>query len=361
MLFFTMKLLAIIAEYNPFHQGHQYHLKKAKEETGATHTLIIMGGNFLQRGDVAIEDKFIRAQKALQGGADLVVELPFIYASSWAREFARGGVLICNALPFPVTLSFGSESGDLAYLENLLSQIQNVPRDNRLNYGSLLRQNLSEHPGGANDVLGLEYLRALKQTHSPHLPHTLKRIGQAYHSDDPHCFPSASSLRRRVEEGTLPHPHPLFLEDFRPFIYGALLTKELSSTYGMIEGLENRLQSLLSPERSLREYVERASTKRYRPARIRRLLIHHLLGYTKKDYALLQDVTYIKPLAYTKKGTQILRELKNASVDVLHPLNPPEDLRIRRALELDLLASKVYNFVGKTRAQDYKRDLLIHE
>lgn len=356
--FFIMKILLVIAEYNPFHQGHGYHLKMAKEETGASHTLVLMGGNFLQRGDVAIEDKFLRAKAALEGGADLVAELPFIYASSWAREFAQGGVFIANQIPFPVTLSFGSESGSLDDLEEILEEIQDIKKDNRFNYGDLIRKNLTTLPRGANDVLGLEYLRALRDTKSIHVPHTLKRRGQDHHEDDSHLFPSASSLRRKIKEGESFHPHPLFLEDFRDYIYGALLTKDLYPTYGMIEGLENRLLSHLSPGLSLEEYINLLKTKRYRPARLRRLLIHHLMGYTKADHKYLKDVAYLRPLAYTKKGTQILSMLKDTPLDIIHPLHKLSDPKIKRSLELDLLASKVYNFRGGNPPEDYKRNLL---
>ncbi len=353
-----MKLLIVIAEYNPFHQGHKYHLKIAKEETGASHSLILMGGNFLQRGDVAIEDKFLRARRALEGGADLVAELPFIYASSWAREFARGAIEIANKIPFPVTLSFGSESGSLEALETILKQVQEIKKDNRLNYGDLVRKNLKILPAGANDVLGLEYLRALEDTKSIHQAHTLKRRGQDYHGEEIHPFPSASSLRRSIKKGEIHHDNPIFLEEFKDYIYGALLTKDLFPTYGMIEGLENRLLSHLNPGLSIDEYIDELKTKRYRPARLRRLLIHHLLGYTKADYKYLNGVAYLRALAYTKKGTEILNILKDTPLAIIHPLQAPSDPIIKRSLELDLLASRVYNFKAGNPPEDYKRNLL---
>ncbi|HZK10696.1 MAG TPA: nucleotidyltransferase family protein [Clostridia bacterium] len=358
MLFFIMKLLIIIAEYNPFHQGHKYHLSKAKKETGASHSLVLMGGNFLQRGDVAIEDKFIRAKKALDGGADLVAELPFVYASSWAREFAQGGVAIANKIPLPATLSFGSETGSISQLKNLLAKIDQIEKDKEHSYGDLVRKNLICPPKGANDILGLEYLRALKDTKSIHKAHTVLRLGQAYHDDKQSTFPSASSLRRQIKEGEIPHDNPLFLEDFSDYIYSALLTKDLLPTYGMIEGLENRLLKELGPNISLEEYIDRLSTKRYRPARLRRLLIHHLIGYTKLDHKKLKDVAYLRPLAYTKKGTQILSMVKNTPLKIILPHERQGDPLISRSLELDLLASRVYNFKAGLSPGDFKRNLL---
>lgn len=353
-----MKLLVIIAEYNPFHQGHKYHLEKAMEETGASHSMILMGGNFLQRGQPAIEEKFIRARKALDGGADLVAELPFIYASSWARDFAQGAVAIINKINLPITLSFGSETGDLETLKKLLTKVEELETDSKRSFGDQVRKVLAQDLKGANDVLGLEYLRALKESSSVHQAHTLKRKGQAYHQDDPHSFPSASSIRRSIKEGKVPLDGPVYLEDFRDFIYSAILTRELKSTYGMIEGLDNRLVSKLDPNLSIEDYIKSLISKKYRPARISRLLIHHMLGYSELDRQVLQKTAYLRPLAYTKKGTQILAQLKDSPIEIVHPLKDIQDVRIKRSLELDLKASQVYNFIRKEKGEDYKRNLL---
>lgn len=355
-----MHVLVIIAEYNPFHEGHLYHLKQAKEETGASHVLVLMGGNFLQRGDVAIQDKFKRARRALEGGADLVAELPFIYASSWAREFAQGGVRIFQSLPMEATLSFGSETGDLEELISMLDSIPNHKRAPKESYGSFVRKNLvHSSPKGANDVLGLEYLRAWRKGGSNKHLHTLKRLGQAYHDDREHSFPSATSLRKKIKEGKQSLANPLFLEDFQEMIYGAVLTRDMSSTYGAIEGIQHRLLSLLTPRISIHEYVEACSTKRYRPATIRRLLLHHLLHYTKEDHNKLQGTVYLRPLAYTKKGTEVLRALKQADYPLVSSLQyPPEDEKIRASLVFDIKASKLYQFKAGGDWEEYKRNLL---
>ncbi|NLY72916.1 MAG: nucleotidyltransferase family protein [Tissierellia bacterium] len=354
-----MKVLVVIAEYNPFHQGHKYHLKRALAETSSSHSLILMGGNFLQRGEPAIEEKFIRARKAVAEGADLVAELPFIYASSWARDFARGGVDIINKLDFPVTLSFGSESGDLKILEEMLEEVEDLVADQKISYGKFIRSALKDRPQGANDILALEYLRALKATKSIHSAHTVKRVGQAYHGASPHYFPSATSIRKGIKEGRIKSENPLFLKDFEDYIYSALLTKELNNTYGMIEGLDNRLLKNLEPGRGLDDYIASLTSKKYRPARIRRLLIHHLVGYTKLDHELLKGTSYLRPLAYNKKGTEILNLLKDSSLELVHPLKKSDDPRIERSMELDLNASRIYNLVRGLKGEDYKRKLLV--
>lgn len=353
-----MKLLAIIAEYNPLHGGHIYHLKRAKEETGSSHSLIIMGGNFLQRGDVAIEEKFIRARKALASGADLVTELPFIYASSWAREFAQGAVDILGASGLDMTLSFGSESGNLKDLRNILEEIRNHRPDKKSSYSESLRRSTNFLPRGANDVLALEYLRAL-EAYPGIAAHTLQRRGQAYHSQSPHKYPSASSIRRRVKEGSISFDNPLFFEDLKDYIYSSLMTRDPSETYGAIEGLENRLMAKLDPKLSLEDYVETLATRRYRPARIRRFLVHHLVGYTKLDHTLLKGTTYLRPLAYNEKGTEILARIKTGPLTIIHPLDQIKDPKINRSLELDLLASRIYNFKAGRAGEDFKRNLLV--
>lgn len=354
-----MNLLVVIAEYNPFHQGHKYHLKRALEETSSSHSLILMGGNFLQRGEPAVEEKFTRARKALSEGADLVAELPFIYASSWARDFARGGIDIINKINFPVTLSFGSESGNLKILQVMLEEIARLGSDKKLSYGELIRSSLKDGPKGANDVLALEYIKALRDTNSIHNVHTIKRMGQAYHGSSPHPFPSATSIRKGIQEGRIHFENPVFLQDFEDYIYSALLTKDLKNTYGMIEGLDNRLLKNLRPGQTLEDYIDSLVSRKYRPARIRRLLIHHLIGYTKLDHQLLRGTSYLRPLAYNKKGTEILNLLKDTPLKFVHPLKVSQDPRINRSLELDLRASRIYNLVRGIEGEEYKRNLLV--
>lgn len=354
-----MHILVIIAEYNPFHQGHKYHLSRAMEETGATHSLVLMGGNFLQRGDVAIYDKFTRAKVALQQGADLVAELPFIYASSWAREFAEGGVKIFSSLPLEATLSFGSETGSLELLFAMLNKIPQGNQSTKESYATFLHRQLGEDsPRGANDILALEYLRAWEKEKTKRV-HTIKRMGQEYHDAENHPFPSASSLRRQMKEKRELYPKALFLEDFQEMLYGALLTRNMENTFGAIEGLQNRLLSNLSPNLPLEEFVHKCSTRRYRPAAIRRLLLHHLLNYTKEDHRDLKGTVYLRPLAYTEKGTEILKQLKDHDYPLISNLHsPPPNHNIQRSLALDLIASKLYHYKSGGEWNEYKRNLL---
>ena len=334
-------------------------MKKAMEETGTTHSLILMGGNFLQRGDVAIYDKFLRAKKALDEGADLVAELPFIYASSWAREFAEGGVNLFSSLPMEATLSFGSETGDLNALLSMLETIPERNQSSKESYGSFLQKQMKDKaPQGANDILALEYLRAWKKDGTKKV-HTMKRIGQQYHDENKHSFPSATSLRRRIKEEKERHPRALFLEDFQDMIYGAMLTRDMENTYGAVEGLQHRLLAKLSPQLPLEEFVERCSTRRYRPALIRRLLIHHLLDYKKEDHACLKGTVYLRPLAYTPKGAEILKELKDKEYPLITSLHTPiTNKKIKHSLEFDLRASKLYHFKSGGEWKEYKRNLL---
>ena len=194
-----MKAVGIIAEYNPFHKGHQFHLSRARELTGADYVIVVMSGNYVQRGTPAMFDKYTRAEAALRSGADLVLELPVSVATGSAEYFASGAVKMLADTGIVTDLCFGSECGSLIELQKLADILAEEPED----YQSLLRKYLKEgmsFPAARahamkdyapelasdlldtpNNLLGLEYLKALKRLHSTILPHTIQREGNAYH------------------------------------------------------------------------------------------------------------------------------------------------------------------------------------
>ena len=236
-----MRIVGIIAEYNPFHQGHAYQIKKVRELTQADFILVSMSGNFVQRGAPAMFDKYTRAHAALLSGADLVLELPVSIATGSAEAFARGGVRLLHDTGIVTDLCFGSECGDLSSLERLAAFLAEEPTDYKLHLQDGLKQGLSfpaareqavrfsdpslpaELLGMPNNLLGLEYLKALHLYGSSIRPFTIQREGSGYHDTDVSSgqYSSASSIRAELirsgghfsEEllAQLPHPELIYL------------------------------------------------------------------------------------------------------------------------------------------------------
>ena len=215
-----MNVTAIISEYNPLHKGHLYHIETARKETGADYVIAIMSGNFVQRGTPAILDKYIRAEAALKSGVDLVLELPVMYATASAEYFALGGVSLANTLGCVTHLSFGSEYGQAEKFMTAANLLLNEPEEMKLPLKEALKEGLSypaarahavkvSHPELAelledpNNILGVEYCKALLKSKSNILPHTIKRQGQDYHSEDTSSgFASATGVRKLWSDHT---------------------------------------------------------------------------------------------------------------------------------------------------------------
>lgn len=327
-----MKITGVIAEYNPFHFGHKYQLSKIKENSDAV--VVIMSGPFVQRGDIAITDKWSRAKAALLNGADLVLELPVIYALNSAKEFSFGAVDILNRTNVIDELCFGSECGDINVLKSAANKIENESDETSSKIKGLLKSGLSypaarekafgDHAGDGilsepNNILAVEYIRALIHFNSSITPGTIKREGAGYHDTETEKFASASGIRKKIfnnEEFSLPY------DDFEVFDTSALdlpltavlrsMDKEaLSKINGVTEGLENRIIAAALKESSTENIAAIIKTKRYTLTRIKRILYSALLGMTK-DLTRL-PVNYIRVLAMNSNGKEILKQIKKKS------------------------------------------------
>lgn len=325
-----MKTAAIICEYNPFHNGHKYQIDETRK-AGATHIVCVMSGNFTQRGDVAVYDKFLRAKTALENGADLVIELPTKYSLSAAEGFAAGAVGIINALGCVDMLSFGSESGDITALREASAASDYALHTEE--FAALMRQGKSypaalaeaikayytddvyetlSHP---NNTLAVEYLSALDNTGSRIEPFTVGRKGAAHDSDSAQGeFASASLIRKKIAAG----------EDYSalaPFIEApstdikrlerAILAKlrvmreeELEQAYDGANGLAQRLYKAVRKANTLEELYFLTKTKRYTLARIRRAVLCSFLDLNKEQ--LLVPNAYIRVLGMNPRGREIL-------------------------------------------------------
>ena len=311
-----MKVTAIISEYNPFHKGHLYHIETAKKETKADFVIAIMSGNFVQRGTPAIFDKYTRTEAALRSGVDLVLELPAMYATASAEYFALGGVALANTLGIVDYLSFGSEYGQADKFMEAASLLLHEPEEMKQPLKDALKEGLSypaarayavktSHPELAelletpNNILGIEYCKALLKLNSTIVPHTIKRQGQDYHSDSTDAgFASATGIRRLLKEQKessrqllqkqLPPASynllnnywgtsPLTEDDLSMLLRYKLITENrthLTEYFGVNRDLSNRIYKHLNEFESFSSFAELLKTKNITRTAINRALLH---------------------------------------------------------------------------------------
>ncbi|MCL1881930.1 MAG: nucleotidyltransferase family protein [Oscillospiraceae bacterium] len=329
----------IIAEYNPFHNGHKLQIEKTRAETGATHIVAVMSGNFTQRGDVAIVDKHVRTKAALENGVDLVIELPCAFVLSSAEQFATGAVSILNALGCIDVLSFGSECGNIELLEEAAGAVHYTLESEEFHsamrrgksYPAALQSAMEEfytddvvevfaHP---NNTLAVEYIKALNESGSNIKPFTIERVGAAHdeYKDEYDSIVSASQIRQMLIEGKMVSgvtPMDFDERDGDSADYAdirkletailaklrMLSPKEIKKAPNVQSGLENRIFKAARMARNLSELYFLTKTKRYTLARIRRAVLCCFLGITQGD--IKHGVQYVRVLGMNEKGREIL-------------------------------------------------------
>lgn len=364
-----MHVTGIIAEYNPFHNGHRYQLEQIRRVYPGSTIIAVMSGSFVQRGEAALLDKWQRAELAIAGGCDLVLELPFAFACRSAQDFARGGVQLLSRLGVTDTLAFGAECPSLATLQALAAAIDSpavqTQLHERISAGASYAQALTELTATAaaadaailhepNNILAIEYLRALKKTPAIE-PLLIPRAGAGYHNINiaaPHA--SASAIRMLLQkaataaksaDGKLLIPQltahdSMALQGALPAAGFAAIRQlnaselpnldrllvplqalmlrtdntSLQEIAGINEGLENRLRDCLQTTRTYNEVLTAATTKRYPKSRIARTLIHLLLGLTQTQLASMDDAgpLYARILACGPRGRDLLKRIKKA-------------------------------------------------
>lgn len=338
-----MNIGGVIAEYNPFHAGHQYQLARMRK-SGVDRIAVIMSGNFVQRGDVAIQSKFARARAAVQCGADLVIELPTPYALASAERFAYGGVFLLDALGCVNTLSFGCEDTDITLFRQICAELRSAETDQLIREylkegisypaarGKAIGARLGEHARELlerpNNILAIEYLKAIEETDANFNILPILRQGAAHDSDDREGdFLSASEIRRIVSAGEQPGNlaipsvsmdslfddiqngrAPADIKNLERTILYALrmmTAEELRRLPDVSEGLEGRILKAAQTSVSLPELLAKIKSKRYPLARIRRIILCALLGITHE--ALQSPPPYLRVLACNANGFDILR------------------------------------------------------
>lgn len=374
-----MRVVGIIAEYNPFHSGHAYHLKRAKALAKADYALVVMSGDFVQRGEPAMFPKKLRAKWALQNGADLVISMPTVYSLTSATGFARGGVGLLHKCGAVNAICFGSESGDTSLLSAALAAEDEPQRTTALrealqsgqsfpaSYEAALRACVPEAMRGPNDILGLEYMRALKEIGSQIEPFALCRKGAGYHEESlGSVHASATALRaciRAEDWASLPPYLPDSaimdiqtlakngeLRDFQSLSQSILyalrrLSKEELAALGEVrEGLENPLHRACRQAATVDELLSLVKTRRYPMARLKRACLCALLGITRSDLTAAPRGDYLRVLGVRRKALPLLSSLsQNAAVPVVTKyadaaqLNPAQ----RQRFEGDILAAEI--------------------
>ena len=417
-----MKVLGLIVEYNPFHNGHLYHIQQSRKLSGADYVICVMSGNFIQRGEPAIVNKWARAKMALLSGADLVIELPTVYAMSSAEFFAFGSVKILDSIGIVDNICFGSESGSIEELDYLADILHSEPElfksllkaqlDKGLSFPSAREKalqsyikqtgafdcNIEASLGSSNNILGIEYLKALKRLNSKILPLTIKRTANSYNTEHiTGSISSATSIRKLISESpsfapgnaleqVLPHPSlsilkeefesgrgPVFSGDFESIIMAAvrkMTAQQLKSLPYISEGLENRIKSAGSDSGTLDELIENISTRRYTRTRIQRSLFSILTGMTAKEFETFNQYggsQYVRVLGFNKGGRYLLSQINKSctlpvivkTADFKASCNP----LVRSMLELEALATDTYvlgykNPAFRKAGQEYTQNVV---
>ena len=389
-------VLGIIAEYNPFHNGHLHHLNKSKKLTNSDFTIAIMSGNFTQRGEVSIVDKWEKAKMAINNGVDLVIELPTLYAISSAENFASGAVKILNSLGIVDYLSFGSESNDISVLDDVANVLAFEPTQ----YKTLLSHELARgesYPkarenavmmylndvrrfanvlSAPNNILGIEYLKSLKRLKSNIKPITIKREGSKYNDTvipRSSRFASATAIRNlcnsseditpiqrfipeatfdileeNIKKGTFVKDISIFDKEII-YTLRKMSTKEIANLPDVSEGLEFAFKNAANQCNSVVELLSIINTKRYTKTRLQRILLYAILGITKKDMEMSMSTTpYIRVLGFNDKGQELLSQIskKNKKLEIITSVKKFMDKKSNDNLKLmihkDIWATDVY-------------------
>ncbi|PNT93330.1 nucleotidyltransferase [Clostridium thermosuccinogenes] len=418
-----MKALGLIVEYNPFHNGHLYHIQQSRILSGCDYLVCVMSGNFIQRGEPALVNKWARARMALMSGADLVLELPAVYAVSSAEYFAYGAVRILDSLGIIDHICFGSENGKIEELDMIADVLHREPEC----YRKLLKQQLEKglsYPAAreaalqgyldsqcksdgsmtsvlktSNNILGIEYLKALKKLKSRIIPLTIKRISNTYHTEElTGSISSATAIRRSILSSAhipneaeffnaLPEASASILQEefkcgrgpvsssnFDLIILSALRRASLESLRKLpyiTEGLENRIKNAAENSGTLEEMIDKIATRRYTRTRIQRILFNFLAGLTAQDLNEFNNSggpQYIRVLGFNRKGREMLSSItRNADLPVIvkaADFKNSDNRLIRRMLEIEAVATDMYvlgypNPAFRTAGQEFTQNIVI--
>lgn len=393
------KILGIITEYNPFHNGHLYHLKESKKQTNCQYSICVMSGNFTQRGSTSIIDKWSKAKMAIQNGVDLVIELPTLYAISSAENFAYGAIKVLDSLNIVTDISFGTESNNINLLDNIshllltepeefkallneeLGKGVSFPKAREIACTKYLQKNSPENISlynnilsSPNNILGIEYLKALKKLNSKITPHIINRIESDHNSIDiKNNIVSSSAIRNIISKNQnleilknlMPeNSYNILIENFesghivtdisgfeKEIIYSLrqMSTQDISKLADVKEGLEYKIKDAANSCNNLDTFFDIVKSKRFTHTRLQRILLYSLLNITKEDMLLSKKITpYIHVLGLNSNGRNLLSQISktNPELRIITSVkkfeNTCTDLNLKHILEKDILATNIY-------------------
>lgn len=387
------KVLGIIGEYNPFHNGHIYHLEESKKLTSSNYTVAVISGNFTQRGSTAIVDKWSRAEMAIRNGIDLVIELPLLYATSSAENFADGAIKILDSLKVVDYVSFGSETSNI----DTLSEIADILYKEPIKYKSLLSHELKKGLSfpkarenalmmylegdvkyinvlsSPNNILGIEYIKALKKYKSNIAPISIARFETGY-NDVTYSgnIASATAIRNIIKNGAfdalkklLPSSsYSILLKNIKEghvvpdlsvfekqIIYNlrSMYPEEIAELADVSEGLEYSLKNAADSCNTLEDLLNTIKSKRYTGTRLQRILLYTLLNITKKDIELSKKATpYVRVLGLNNRGKFLISEIAKANpkLEIITSVKKFSDKtnnkNLKYMIEKDIWATDVY-------------------
>ncbi len=387
------RVLGIIAEYNPFHNGHLYHIARTKQETNAQYIVAVISGNFVQRGNTSIVNKWVKARMALLNGVDLVIELPTVYSISSAENFAEGAIKIFNSLGVVDTISFGMEASDISTLNNIANVLYSEPKEYITMLGHELKKGNSFPKArenalmvylndikryanvlsGSNNILAIEYLKAMKKTKSTITPIGIKREKVLYNDkyivDE---FASATAIRKMLMTNQLNDiskvmPRNSYLklgEELKNGHYVIDLSRfekeiiytlrkmsvtDVAKLPDVSEGLETSIKNAADSCNTLEELINIVKTKRFTQTRIQRILLYALLGIDKKKMETSRKITpYVRVLGFNNKGKELISEMMNLNpklnvvTSVKKYIDEVANRNLKEMLETDILATNIY-------------------
>ena len=368
-----MHKIGIICEYNPFHNGHLYQIKKIKETYKDSLIIVCLSSCFMQRGEASILNKWDKTRLAIESGVDLVLELPFAFATQYQDIFAKGALTILNHLKID-TLVFGSECDDVELLKNLASvQLKDdgynhlVKRylDLGLNYPTSLSKALFDITGvkldKPNDLLALAYIKEIIKNNYDIKPFSIRRTSDYHNSNLDSDIVSASTIRKLLKDGVnvnnyLPYNIYDYLSEIDEDKYFALLKYQIINNIDCLdkfqtvdEGIENRIIKYINMVNSKEELILKVKSKRYTYNKINRMFTHILTNFTKEDAKNL-EIEYLRVLGFNTRGKNYLNKIKkDIDIPIINKYIP----NMYKCLDIEFRVSLIYSLILKDKGDDF--------
>lgn len=368
-----MHKIGIICEYNPFHNGHLYQIKKIKETYKDSLIIVCLSSCFMQRGEASILNKWDKTRLAIESGVDLVLELPFAFATQYQDIFAKGALTILNHLKID-TLVFGSECNDIELLKNLASvQLKDesynylVKRylDLGLNYPTSLSKALFDITGvkldKPNDLLALAYVKEIIKNNYDIEPFSIRRTSDYHNSNLDSDIVSASTIRKLLKDGVnvnnyLPYNIYDYLSEIDEDKYFALLKYQIINNIDCLdkfqtvdEGIENRIIKYINMVNSKEKLILKVKSKRYTYNKINRMFTHILTNFTKEDAKNL-EIEYLRVLGFNTRGKNYLNKIKkDIDIPIINKYIP----NMYKCLDIEFRVSLIYSLILKDKGDDF--------